>query len=49
MGRALQQEYNSFAVLSEKFKSWPQFNDKKKSPKNRELSATRQPSARRRA
>jgi hypothetical protein len=35
MGTVLQQEYECFAVFVTKFKKWPQFNDKKNSPKER--------------
>jgi len=33
MGMVLQQEYECFAIFVKKFEEWPQFNDKKKSPK----------------
>jgi hypothetical protein len=33
MGLVLQQEYECFAVFTEKFKRWPEFNNKKESRK----------------
>jgi hypothetical protein len=33
MGFVLQQEYECFAAFAEKFKRWPEFNDKKNAPK----------------